>query len=100
MNGLIAEGGWGQLGTITRDRFAAHRHSALLAAIIVAFAVRPMIGGGGVSYIVFSAALLMILLLALYNINVDELIGERQSLIAQSLAALAHWWDTCRSGLC
>ena len=84
MNGLIAEGGWGQLGTITRDRFAAHRHSALLAAIIVAFAVRPMIGGGGVSYIVFSAALLMILLLALYNINVDELIGERQSLIAQS----------------
>lgn len=62
------------------DRLAPRRHSALLAAIIAAFAVRPLIGGGGAGYIAFSAALMVLLLLALYNINIDELQSEREYL--------------------
>jgi hypothetical protein len=62
------------------DRLAPRRHSALLAAIVAAFAVRPLIGGGGVGYIAFSAALMVLLLLALYNINIDELQSEREYL--------------------
>jgi hypothetical protein len=62
------------------DRLAPRRHSALLAAIVAAFAVRPLIGGGGVGYIAFSTVLMVLLLLALYNINVDELQSEREYL--------------------
>ena len=73
-----------QLRKAFQDQFGAHRHSALLVVIVAALAVRPLIGGGGAGYIVFSAALLILLLLALYNINVDELMGERENLLAQS----------------
>ena len=45
--------------------------------------MRPVIGGGA-GYIVFSAALLVLLLIALYNINVDELMGVRKNLLAES----------------
>ena len=64
--------------------FAPHRHTGLLAAIIAAFAVRPLIGDVGAGPIVFSIVLVVLLLVALYNINVDELIGERGRLIAQA----------------
>jgi voltage-gated potassium channel len=67
-----------------RRRFAPRRHTALLVAIISAFAVRPLIGDAGVAPVVFSVALVVLLLVALYNINVDELVGERGSLLAQS----------------
>jgi Ion channel len=67
-----------------QDNFRAHRHSALLAALIAAFAVRPLLGGGAAGYIVFSTALLVLVLIALHNINIDELIGERDKLLAQS----------------
>ena len=68
----------------TRDQFQAHRHSALLAAIVIAYAVRPLLGGGAVGYIVFSGASLLLVLIALHNINIDELIGEREKLLVQS----------------
>jgi len=73
-----------RLRNTIRDQFAARRHSALLVAIVVAFAVRPLVGDGGAGYIAFSAALLILLLIALYNINVDELMGERENLLVQS----------------
>jgi hypothetical protein len=73
-----------QFGRSIHDQFSAHRHSALLAALIAAFAVRPLIGGGGAGYIAFSTALMALVILALYNINVDELMGEREHLVAQS----------------
>ena len=46
--------------------------------------MRPLIGDGGAGPIVFSIVLVVLLLVALYNINVDELIGERGRLIAQA----------------
>jgi voltage-gated potassium channel len=63
--------------------FAPHRHSALLAALIAAFAVRPLIGNSVDSTATFGVALVILLVVALYNINVDELVGERGRLLAQ-----------------
>jgi voltage-gated potassium channel len=73
-----------KLRTAIHGYLAPHRHSALLAAIIAAFAVRPLIGDAGASTAVFGLALVLLLLLALYNINVDEMVGERGRLLAQS----------------
>jgi amino acid transporter len=64
-------------------QFRAHRHSAFLAAIVAAFAVRPLIGDGGAAPIVFSVALLAMLLMALLTIRVEDLIGDRDALLAQ-----------------
>jgi voltage-gated potassium channel len=66
-----------------RRYFAPHRHSALLIAIIAAFSVRPVISDAGVGNAVFGISLVFLLLVALYNINVDELVGERGRLLAQ-----------------
>jgi Ion channel len=73
-----------ELRRALRRHFAPHRHSALLVAIVAAFAVRPLIGDTGASTAVFSVALVLLLLVALYNINIDELVGERGRLLAQS----------------
>jgi hypothetical protein len=66
-----------------RRRFASRRHTALLAAIITVFAVRPLIGDTGFGPPVFSITLLLLLMVAVYNINVDELVGERKTLLAE-----------------
>jgi len=73
----------GQLREAIHRYFAPRRHTALLVAIVAAFAVRPLIGDAGISPAVFSVAILVLLLLALYNIDVDELVGERETLLAQ-----------------
>jgi voltage-gated potassium channel len=73
-----------ELRAALHRNFAPHRHSALLAAIIAAFAVRPLIGDNGFGEAIFSMALVLLLLVALYNINVDELVGERGRLLAQN----------------
>jgi len=73
-----------QLRTAIHKYFAPHRHSALLAAIIAAFAVRPLVGDTGATSAIFGMALVVVLLVALYNINVDELVGERDRLMAQN----------------
>jgi hypothetical protein len=72
-----------QLRRAVRRHFLPRRHTALLAAIVALFTVRPLIGDGGIASAVFSVALLMTLLLALYAIQVDELVGERKTLLAQ-----------------
>jgi hypothetical protein len=70
-------------------REALHRHlaprrqTALLIAIVALFMVRPLIGDGGLATGAFSIAILMLLLFALYAIQVDELVGEREALLAQ-----------------
>ncbi len=73
----------GQLREEIRLRLAPRSHTVLLAAIVAAFLVRPLIGDTGAGPIMFSTAMLVLLLLALYNINVDELVGERETLLAQ-----------------
>ncbi|MGA9725395.1 MAG: potassium channel family protein [Candidatus Binatus sp.] len=53
-------------------------------ALITAFVVRAVIGDTGAGFILFSIALVFLLLVALYNINVDELVGERGVLLTQA----------------
>src|SRR5271156_1021507 len=72
-----------QLRDELHRRLAPHRHTALLVAIIAAFLVRPLIGDSGAGPILFSSAMLVLLLLALYNIDVDDLVGDREVLLAQ-----------------
>jgi len=73
----------GQLREEIHLRLAPHRHTALLVAIIAAFLVRPLIGDSGAGPIMFSSAMLVLLLLSLYNIDVDHLAGDRETLLAQ-----------------
>jgi voltage-gated potassium channel len=69
------------------DRVVSHRHSALLAALVVTFAVRPLIGDTVVGTAAFSVAVMLLLLVALYNINIDDLVDERGRPLIQS-----RWW--------
>ena len=75
----------GQLRSAIRHHVEPHRHSALLAAIIAAFAVSPLLGDTDAGTVAFSLVLVLLLLVALYNINVniDELVGERSRLLAE-----------------
>ena len=66
-----------------RDLFHDRRHTALLVAIVAAFAVRPIIGDTGAAPTVFSITMLLLLLVAVYNIQVDELVGERGALLRE-----------------
>jgi voltage-gated potassium channel len=72
------------LRTTIHRYFAPHRHSALLAAIIATFAVRPIVGETAPGFAIFGIAAVILLIVALYNINVDELVGERGHLLAQA----------------
>jgi Ion channel len=62
---------------------APRRHSVLLAAIIAVFLVRPFTGDSGVGPPLMSLLMMALLLMALYNIDVDELVGDREILMAQ-----------------
>ncbi|MGC1398294.1 hypothetical protein [Candidatus Binatus sp.] len=81
-----------QLSAAIHRQFGPHRHSSLLAAIIAAFAVRPLIGDTGSSSAIFGVALVVLLLVALYNINVDAMIGERGRLVAQNRRCRILGW--------
>jgi voltage-gated potassium channel len=73
-----------QLRAEIRRRLTPHRHTALLIALIAVFLVRPFTGDSGVGPPLITVAMLLLLLLALYNIDVDELVGDRETLLAQS----------------
>jgi voltage-gated potassium channel len=64
-------------------RFSARRHTALLIAIVSAFAARPLMGDSEIVPLVFSVLMLVLMLVALYTIQVDDLVGEREVLLAQ-----------------
>jgi voltage-gated potassium channel len=64
-----------QLREAIQLHFAPRRHGALLIAIVAAFAVRPMIGDSGSASVIFGVVLLSLLLIALYNVNVDNLVS-------------------------
>jgi voltage-gated potassium channel len=71
-----------RLQEIGRD-LRARRHTALLLAIVALFAVRPFLGDTGVGAVVFSLAILLVLLGALLTMQVDDLVGEREALLVQ-----------------
>jgi hypothetical protein len=69
--------------TTLRGRLAARRHTALLVAIVIFFVLRALVGSSGSTRILFSLALLVVLVVALYTVEVDELVGERTALLVQ-----------------
>ena len=72
-----------ELREALRRHLAPRRHTALLIAIVALFIVRPVIGEDADAAAAFSILILLLLLFALYAIQVDELIGEREILVAQ-----------------
>jgi amino acid transporter len=66
-----------------RDHLHRRRHTALLIAIIAAFAVRPLIGDSDVAIALFIVALLVLMFVALYAVEIEDLVGEREALLAQ-----------------
>jgi hypothetical protein len=65
----------GQLQKEIHLRLAPHRHTTLLAFIIAAFLVRPLVGDSVAGPLMFSGVMLALLLMALFNIDVDETRG-------------------------
>jgi hypothetical protein len=63
-----------------RHGLEKRRHSALLASIVVAFSIRPVLGEGPVIAAAFSLAMVLLLLVALYATSLDELVGDRERL--------------------
>ena len=64
-------------------RLAGHRHTALLASIVFAFTLRPLLGETAGVAAVFSLAMVVLLLVAIYAISLDELTGDRERLLAR-----------------
>ena len=60
-----------------------HRHTALLVTIIALLGVRPLVSSTSASDAVFSVAAMLLLVVALYTIQIDELVGERERLLRQ-----------------
>jgi voltage-gated potassium channel len=52
-------------------------------AIITLFAVRPLVSGIGAGPATFSIAIMLLLMVALYTIQVDELLGDQDRLVNQ-----------------
>jgi voltage-gated potassium channel len=59
------------------------RHTVMLAAIVMTLAVRPLLGDAGNGLVVFSIAMLTLMRVSLYTIQIDELIDERKILQAK-----------------
>jgi len=72
-----------ELREALRRHLAPRRHTALLIAIVALFTVRPVVGEDAEATAAFSILILLLLLFALYAIQVDELVGEREILVAQ-----------------
>jgi hypothetical protein len=70
----------GQMRKALRNYFLPRRHTALLVAIVILFAVRPLVSGTGAGPATFSVAMMFLLIVALYTIQVDELLGDRARL--------------------
>jgi hypothetical protein len=82
-----------QMPKAVRGRLASRRHSALLIAIIAAFAVRPLVGESGLAPVLFSIAMLVLVFIALYNIQIDEMVGEREKLAHERRRWLIVGWS-------
>ena len=83
MAASLGTGTLGQLQALIREQLFPRRHTALLVALVVLFGLRALIADTGFAPIAFSIALILVMLISLYNVQVDELIGERDLLLAQ-----------------
>jgi hypothetical protein len=89
---VMGEGVSKRLRGGVRRKLSPRRHTALLVVIVALFAARPLVGEAKIGEIVFSFALVVLLLVALYAITVDELIGEREALLHQKRRRSVVGW--------
>ena len=82
-----------------RRFYLPRRHTALLVAIVAFLAVRPLIGETRAATAVFSLALVALLIVALYTIQVEELVGERQKLLAERRRRTIVGWSLAGAAL-
>jgi voltage-gated potassium channel len=80
------------LGRTVRTYLLPRRHTALLATLVMAFAARPVIGDARLGLVAFNIALLLVLLLAIYSVQVDELVGEREALVRRKRRSTRSAW--------
>jgi len=69
-----------QIKTVAARRLMPRRHTAMLCGIVAFFAVRPLIGDGPTATILFTGALILLMVLALLAIQIDELVGDKARL--------------------
>jgi amino acid transporter len=81
-----------ELRAALHRHLAPRRHTVLLVAIVLLFMVRPLLGDGGAASAAFSLAILLLLVFALYAVQIDELIGERETLLAQRKRSSRIGW--------
>jgi uncharacterized membrane protein len=81
-------------------RLLPHRHTAMLFAIIAAFAVRALIGDTVVAEILFFLFLVALMILALYSIQVDELVGEEAALRVERRRKSRIGWTLAVTAAC
>jgi amino acid transporter len=81
-----------RMHSLIGHRLIPHRHTALLVAIIALLGVRPLVIGTGAGSALYSVMALLLLLLALYTIQVDELLGDRELLLKQRKKSGALGW--------
>jgi len=79
-------------GEFLRRQLLPRRHTALLVALVAMFATRPLIGDVGFAPIAFSIVLVALMLISLYTIQVDELVGEREALVVQKRRGSKVGW--------
>ena len=72
-----------QLRAAIRQYFLPRRHSAFLVALVIAMVIRVMLGDAAIGLVAFNIALMVLLVVSLYTIDADELIGEREAVLAQ-----------------
>lgn len=59
------------------------RHTALLVAIVTTFTVRPLVGENNLARGPFGVAVVLLLLVALYKVQIDDPVGQKKTLLAQ-----------------
>lgn len=72
--------------------FLPRRHSALLIAIVFAFAARPLLGDNKAALVLFGMALVVTMIVSLYTVQVDELVGKREVLETERRRRIIIGW--------
>src|SRR5262249_30066527 len=87
------------LGKRFREFYLPRRQSALLVACVAFLAVRPVIGEGRAERYVFAVAVVVLLIVALYTIQVEELAGEHLTLLAERRRRNLIGWSLAGAAL-
>jgi amino acid transporter len=80
---MPSDGGIVEMRRAIGSRFLLHRHTALLVALVALLGVRPTISDTGAGNATYSVVVMLVLMVAVYTIQVDELVGDRELLLKQ-----------------